>query len=273
MPELPEVETVGRYLREGKPDQPPVLGHKIIGVEVNWDRSIAQPDAESFRSRVVGQSINRIGRRGKYLILDLSADFLLVHLRMSGDFFVRLPQESDGPHDRVVFLLDQDLKLVFEDSRKFGRLWLVEDPEQVLTKLGPEPLSAEFTAARLHALLQSRHRQLKPLLLDQSFIAGLGNIYTDEALHIAGLHPLTTSDALQPEDTERLWGAIRQALNAAIQRNGTSIDWLYRGGDYQKYLRVYQRTDEPCQVCGTPIKRIVVGQRGTHFCPTCQKLL
>lgn len=273
MPELPEVETVCRYLREGRPDQPPVIGRTIRNVEINWERSIAFPDADIFRRKIVGQKISQIGRRGKYLILKLDSDTLLVHLRMSGDLYVRQPHMPDGPYDRVVFLLDQELKLVFEDSRKFGRIWLVDNPAEVVGNLGPEPLGEEFTPSSLYTLLQSRHRQLKPLLLDQSFIAGLGNIYTDEALHAARLHPLTLSDTLRPEDAERLWAAIRQALQAAIRRNGTSIDWIYRGGDYQKYLRVYQRTGDPCPNCGTPIERIVVGQRGTHICPTCQKLL
>jgi formamidopyrimidine-DNA glycosylase len=245
----------------------------IRDVHVNWERSIAQPDGVSFRKRVIGQQIVGSGRRGKYLILRLSQDFLLVHLRMSGDLYVVAGHSPDGLHDRVVFMLDRDLKLIFEDSRKFGRIWLVENPESVLKNLGIEPLSDEFTPARLHALLQARRRQLKPLLLDQKIIAGLGNIYTDEALHIAGLHPLTISNKLQHKDAEHLWEAIRQALKAAIQRNGTSIDWIYRGGDYQKYLRVYKRTGEPCLNCGTPIERIVVGQRSTHFCPNCQKLI
>jgi formamidopyrimidine-DNA glycosylase len=141
----------------------------------------------------------------------------------------------------------------------------------VLGNLGPEPLDSEsLTPEAFHRGLVSRRRQLKPLLLDQTSIAGLGNIYTDEALHLAGLHPLTLSQTLSFEQADRLLAAIRQTLLDGIQRHGSSIDWLYRGGDFQKFFRAYSRTDQPCPQCGAPIRRILVGQRGTHFCPVCQ---
>ena len=136
--------------------------------------------------------------------------------------------------------------------------------------LGPEPLDADFTHIELHQKLLARRRQLKPLLLDQTFIAGLGNIYTDEALHLAGLHPLTISNTIDGPQSERLWFSIRQVLQDGIDRQGASIDWVYRGGDFQNYFRVYQRTGDPCPVCDTPIQRILVGQRGTHYCSNCQ---
>ena len=148
----------------------------------------------------------------------------------------------------------------------------VADAEEITGGLGPEPLSAEFTAQWLAKALHGRHRQIKPLLLDQTFLAGLGNIYADEALNLAKLHPLTPADTLTFEQAERLLESIRRVLKDGIQRNGASIDWVYRGGDFQNYFRVYQRTGEPCPVCGTPIARIVVGQRGTHYCPHCQVL-
>jgi formamidopyrimidine-DNA glycosylase len=141
-----------------------------------------------------------------------------------------------------------------------------------LGSLGPEPLDETFTAQDLHRALHARQRQLKPLLLDQSFLAGLGNIYTDEALHLARLHPLTVSNSVSPEQSELLWRSIRQVLQEGILRNGASIDWVYRGGDYQHFFKVYQRTGNPCYNCGTPIERLVVGQRGTHYCPHCQTL-
>jgi formamidopyrimidine-DNA glycosylase len=131
-------------------------------------------------------------------------------------------------------------------------------------------LDANFTAPYFYELLRARHRQIKPLLLDQAFIAGLGNIYTDEALHSARIHPLTLADSLDLTQAEKLLAGIRQVLQEGISRNGASIDWVYRGGDFQNHFRVYQRTGEPCPDCDTPIERIVVGQRGTHFCPTCQ---
>jgi formamidopyrimidine-DNA glycosylase len=161
--------------------------------------------------------------------------------------------------------------LVFNDTRKFGRVWLVRDPDEVLSGLGPEPLGDEFTAQTLYAGLQSRRRQLKPLLLDQSFLAGMGNIYTDEALHMARLHPLAPSDSVDLEQARALWGAIRSVLQEGIRRNGASIDWVYRGGEFQNYFRVYDREGQPCPVCGTAIERLVVGQRGTHVCPHCQR--
>ena len=160
--------------------------------------------------------------------------------------------------------------MVFNDTRKFGRVWLTDTPEEVLGKLGPEPFGDEFTAKWLHENLHGRHRQLKPLLLDQTFLAGLGNIYTDEALHMAKLHPLRASDSVNAKQAEGLWNAIREVLQEGIRTNGASIDWVYRGGEYQNHFRVYDRTGEPCPVCGTKIKKLVVGQRGTHICPKCQ---
>lgn len=272
MPELPEVETVARFLREGGREGPPILGKRIVGARLFWERTLAAPSPEEFLSRVVGQTILSIGRRAKYLVLELSEDTLLVHLRMTGDLFVETQQAEIAPHHRLVLDLDGGLRLSFNDTRKFGRVWLTGDPGSVLAGLGPEPLDPEFTAERFHTMLRERRRQLKPLLLDQSFIAGLGNIYVDEALFLARLHPLTVASSLTKQEAERLWAAIRQVLTAGIRSNGTSLDWVYRGGEFQNYLRAYGRTGEPCSRCGTPIERLVVGQRGTHICPNCQQL-
>ena len=148
----------------------------------------------------------------------------------------------------------------------------MDDPAEIFQNLGPEPLSDEFTTAWLQAALSTQHRQLKPLLLDQSFLAGLGNIYTDEALHMARLHPMASSDSITKEEAEILRMSIRAVLEEGILHNGASIDWVYRGGDFQNHFRVYGRQGKPCPVCGTTIERIVVGQRGTHICPTCQTL-
>jgi formamidopyrimidine-DNA glycosylase len=141
----------------------------------------------------------------------------------------------------------------------------------VIGDLGPEPLSDEFTPEWLHRSLRSRRPRLKPQQLDQSFLAGLGNIYTDEALHRARLHPLRLSDTVTGAQARRLWEAVRTVLKEGIRRNGASIDWAYRGGEFQNYFRVYDRAGEPCPVCGAAIQRMVVGQRGTHICPRCQK--
>jgi formamidopyrimidine-DNA glycosylase len=160
--------------------------------------------------------------------------------------------------------------LVFNDTRKFGRVWLTPHPEEVLAQLGPEPFNRNFTPKWLHTALHSKHRQLKPLLLDQTFLAGLGNIYSDEALNLAKLNPLAASDSVTPKQAEALHTAIRRVLKEGIRRNGASIDWVYRGGEFQNYFRVYDRAGKPCPTCGTKIQRIVVGQRSTHFCPKCQ---
>ena len=270
MPELPEVETIARILRQGNDSQPSVMGLTIRGVRLLWERTLAEPSPEQFLARIQDQRITGVSRRGKFLILQLSTDSLLFHLRMSGDLFLESQIRDISPHLRLSLDLENGLRLVFHDPRKFGRVWLVADAARQLANLGREPLEDTFTPAKLFRMLQTRHRQLKPLLLDQAFIAGLGNIYTDEALHLARLHPLSVSDRLTPEQAERLWSSIRTVLQEGIRRNGASIDWVYRGGDFQNYFRVYQRTGESCPECGTQIERIVIGQRGAHFCPACQ---
>jgi formamidopyrimidine-DNA glycosylase len=264
MPELPEVETIVRSLR------PSLEGRSILSADLRWKRTLAQPAPAGFARRVAGQRIETVGRRAKFLHLQLSQDALLIHLRMSGDLRVVSSDDPPAKHDRLILLLSDGARLAFNDPRKFGRVWLLHDPAQLFADLGPEPLSDGFTPAGLYARLHARHRQLKPLLLDQNFLAGLGNIYTDEALHLARLHPLVRSEEVTPGQAEELWRAIRFVLEEGIRRNGASIDWVYRGGDFQNHFRVYQRTGQPCPVCGTKIERILVGQRGTHFCPKCQ---
>ena len=208
---------------------------------------------------------------------------------MSGDLLVKQGKIKPEKHDRLILTLaprqlPQNSKnlgrkkegggveyLVFNDTRKFGRVWLTDDMENFLGRLGPEPLSDEFTSHWLHESLLHHHRQLKPLLLDQTFLAGLGNIYTDEALHMAKLYPRALSDSVTAKQAERLHQSIQVILQEGIRRNGASIDWVYRGGDFQNHFRVYGRDGEPCPVCGTIIEKIIVGQRGTHICPNCQK--
>lgn len=271
MPELPEVESICNLLRVGDAQQASILGLGITDVQILWDRSVVNDNKPLFCRQIIGESILQINRRGKYLVLTLSGErFLLIHLRMSGDLWVEKQSEPISKHHRVIFSLDKGLRLAFNDARKFGRVWLTFDPQEILSGLGPEPFDENLTEQEFYLRLHSRHRQLKPLLLDQSFMAGLGNIYTDEALFLAGLHPLTVSDQLSIPQAGHLLSAIRLVLTEGIRRNGASIDWVYRGGDFQNYFRVYQRNAEACQTCGSTISRIVVGQRGTHFCPKCQ---
>jgi formamidopyrimidine-DNA glycosylase len=270
MPELPEVETIARKLR------PELVGKSIVKADLLWSRTLAAPSPAKFHRQIKGQEIQAVGRRAKFLEIRLSEYHLFVHLRMSGDLYIKKENTPPEKHDRLIFSIAAEdggvSNLVFNDTRKFGRVWLVCDPDEVIGGLGPEPLSEEFTADVLYNRLQSRQRQLKPLLLDQSFLAGLGNIYTDEALHKARLHPLTRSDAVNREQAGALWDAVREVLLEGIRRNGASIDWVYRGGDYQNYFRVYDRKGQPCPVCGMLIVRLVIGQRSTHVCPDCQKI-
>lgn len=264
MPELPEVETIARRL---KPD---LVGRTILSADVRWARTLALPSLRKFKQQIQGQKILDVGRRAKYCIIKLSDYNLLVHLRMTGDLLMKAGTIKPEPHDRLIIKLSGDRSLVFNDARKFGRVWLTANAQDVLGKLGPEPLESEFTVEWLHAALHNKRRQLKPLLLDQTFIAGLGNIYSDEALHMAKIHPLAASDSITAKQAEALHEAIHNVLNEGIQRNGASFDWVYRGGEFK--FNVYGRTGEKCPVCGTPIKRIIVGQRSTHYCPKCQKL-
>lgn len=190
---------------------------------------------------------------------------------MSGDlYFEQAGAFAERKHDRLIFYFSDRSRLCFNDARKFGRVWLVDDPQIVFKNLGLEPFDPELNAEKFHTLLRTKKRQIKPLLLDQSFLAGLGNIYTDEALFLAGIHPVTPAHRLTEVQSAGLLCAIREVLNEGIRRNGASIDWVYRGGDFQNYFRVYQRGGEPCPRCGTTLERIVIGQRGTHFCPNCQ---
>ena len=273
MPELPEVETIARLLR------PDLIGRTVVDARVRWPRTIAYPSVRSFKRQIAGQVIQEVTRRAKFLHVRLSGGDLLFHLRMSGDLELKPAGGKPSKHDRLILLLsppgaatDSIVSLVFNDTRKFGRVWLTKDALQVTGRLGPEPLERRFTGSRLYLALHARHRQLKPLLLDQTFIAGLGNIYTDEALHLAKLHPLVRADSLTKRQASRLHSAIRRTLREGIRRNGASIDWVYRGGDFQNHFRVYDRAGKPCPVCGTKIKRLLVGQRGTHICPHCQRM-
>lgn len=271
MPELPEVETIRRALRDGGREGPSVLNRTVEGGRLLWTGSLAAPTPRRFWPRLRGRRIRDLGRRGKFLLIELDdLTTLALHLRMSGDVIAEPDQGPLPRFARFVARLSGDVRLVFTDPRKFGRIWLQQDARDLLASLGPEPLDPTLTRRAFTDRVRSRRRQLKPLLLDQSFLAGLGNIYTDEALHAAGLHPRTPADTLTVAQTEALWRSIRRVLRAGIRRHGSSIDWIYRGGDYQSQLRVYGRRGLPCPVCGTEIERLLVGQRGTHICPRCQ---
>lgn len=276
MPELPEVETIARSLRQGGIRGPGILGLRVRQAELYWPATLALPSLEEFTQRISGQRVEEIGRRGKFLKIQLSEDTLLIHLRMSGDIHVEACPDQEGnfpparKHDRAALFFEEPYRLSFEDTRKFGRIWLVRDSLEVTGGLGPEPWDESLTPTAFYDKLHRKNRQLKPLLMDQTFLAGMGNIYTDEALHRAHLHPLTLSGKIGQEQAAQLLNAIRHVLELGIQTNGASIDWVYRGGGFQNTFQVYDRAKEPCYTCGSPIERITVGQRGTHFCPVCQ---
>jgi formamidopyrimidine-DNA glycosylase len=269
MPELPEVEIIARRLRNGN-STPPLPGSVIRNVSILWPRHIVQPSLSTFRKQMKQRRIVDVRRRGKFLVFPLDLGTLLIHLRMSGDLYLMPATKPRGPYEHTIFNLVGDWQLRFSDARKFGQVHYLSDPSPILDQLGPEPLDPTFTVDIFSRRLKQHRRILKSFLMDQTFLAGLGNIYTDEALFLAGLHPELRSHDLSPIEIEKLWLGIRTALQEGLRYNGASIDWVYRGGNFQNQFRVYQRTGEPCPVCSTTIRRIVVGQRGTHFCPTCQ---
>jgi len=272
MPELPEVETFRRHLLQGDSGAPSILGKKISSAELLWDGTLAEPEPAEFISRIKDQFVTGVGRRGKNLIIHLSRDSLIIHLRMSGELVVEEQINPLGKHYRLILNFNDRYRLAFNNIRKFGRVWLIDDPATILGDLGPEPLSDDFTAESFHQLLHAHSRQLKYFLLDQRMIAGLGNIYTDESLFKAKLSPIRKTDSLSITESRALWSSIREVLQEGIKNQGSSIDWMYRGGDYQKYLSVYNLEGQACKQCETPIKRMRIAQRSTYYCPSCQQL-
>jgi len=264
MPELPEVETIVRLCR------PRLEGRRILAFRSTWPKNCL-PSASGVRRAIVGRTIRAVTRRAKFIVFHLDdGGHLLIHLRMSGRFQWAGEPGHKPNHVRAAWDLDDGRRLLFCDARKFGRIIHTRDLAAATSGLGPEPLERTFTVGVLARCLRQHRRQLKPLLLDQSVLAGLGNIYTDEALFRAGLHPQIRSDQLKPAQVRKLHEAIRHILRLAIRLHGTSLDWVYPEGWMQKRLKVYGRTGQPCRRCRTPIVALRLGQRGTHVCPRCQ---
>ena len=270
MPELPEVEFVARQLRED------LVGHKIERVDVSWSRSVQGIPPDEFAARLAGRRVVGIARRGKYLLAHMDGDeTLVIHRRMSGNLALS-PPARDVLYVRVAFDLDDGRRLLYSDPRKFGRLALVADDDlpRLFAALGPEPLDDEFTPAALSQRLGSQQRSIKATLLDQSVVAGLGNIYADEALYRAGIHPLRPAGSLSASEIAAMRDAIQAVLRTGIEHGGTTFgrhrDAYDQAGTNLEHIEVYRRAGQPCLRCGTPIARIVVAQRGTHFCPSCQ---
>lgn len=271
MPELPEVETTVRALRK------PLLGRTITAVYNNWPPQLATHDLAALEWQLRDQRFEAINRRAKYLVFSLSGgDTLIIHLRMSGHLSVEAADTPRHKHVHTAFLLDNGRELRFRNMRKFGRVYLVADPETILGKLGPEPLAETFSPAVLQQRLNGRSRAMKPLLLDQAFIAGVGNIYADEALFYSQIHPRRTADSLTADEITALYSAIQKVLTMGVEREGASIDLYTKPdgtrGDMQNAVAVFRRTGMPCYECQTPIQRIVMNGRSTHFCPHCQKV-
>lgn len=276
MPELPEVEVVRRSL------EPRLRGSRIIRILAGQHPGdiLALP-LEEFACEVEGQRIVGLGRRGKTLLIELdSGAAITVHLGMTGELSLARPGEPYPSHHHLSFVLEQGRELRYRDIRRFGRIGLLrpDERDRLEARLGPEPLAPELTPERLRERLARHRRAIKALLLEQSFLAGVGNIYADEALFRAGIHPLRPANSLDSEEAGRLLVALREVLEEAITRRGTTIrnyrDGLGQPGENQARLRIYGRPPgSPCPVCGAPVERVVVAQRGTTFCPRCQPFL
>jgi formamidopyrimidine-DNA glycosylase len=252
-----------------------VVGRSFSGVTLNWPKAVLIPSPEAFSRSLVGKKLEKVDRRGKYLILRLATgEALILHLRMSGSLLLRPTPAQPDPYFRTIFLLDNGVELCFRDPRKFGMMWLVNDENSVVGKLGPEPLEPGFTPEALAKLLSNRSAPIKAVLCDQKVLAGIGNMYADEALFAAGIHPLKRANGLSREEILRLHMAVRQVLEDAIASSGASTsDYRRPGGELGAAhfaFRVAHRGGQPCPVCSTIIERIAIRNRGTYFCPKCQ---
>lgn len=275
MPELPEVETVVRGLRA------PLIGRRVESFWLGWPRTLATPDPDQFEARIVGQTFRGIERRAKYIICQLDDDLLVVHLKMTGRLYVT-PADAVHNDDRWVHFklgLDAGQELRFSDARKFGKVFLSREFASIgkgAAALGPEPLEDDFTVDVFRERLSKRKTSIKALLLDQSFVAGVGNIYADEALFRARIHPLRRADTLTAAESAALYETVRAALRDGIDYEGASVQWYRKPdgstGESQEHFFAYGRDGQPCLNCGTIMTKIRVAQRGTHLCLNCQKL-
>jgi formamidopyrimidine-DNA glycosylase len=269
MPELPEVETIKNELA------PWVVGQSFTKVTIPDAKVVCGDSARQIRRELVGQKIESLGRRGKYLIFHLSNEnALIIHLRMTGSLL--LDSGEDGRYVRASFCLSNGHRFVFSDRRRLGKMWLTDDADTVVCKLGPEPLDKRFTPNVLRERLSRHHIPIKAALLDQGIVAGIGNMYADEVLFAARIHPLRKADQLSTKQVQTLHNSIRGILGVAIGSKGASVDTYVRPdgklGTAHFDFNVAHRGGELCPVCGGPIERIVVRNRGTYFCPTCQRL-
>jgi formamidopyrimidine-DNA glycosylase len=273
MPELPEVENVKNALNQFLP------GKLIKDVKIYWENIIKHPETEEFIIRLRGQTFEKVYRRGKFLIFYLNEDVLISHLRMEGKYGLYRSEEPADKHTHVIFEFSDGTELRYRDVRKFGTMHLypkgTEENNDPLNKLGIEPLSETLTAALMKKLFSNRKRNIKAVLLDQTILAGLGNIYVDEVLFQAGIHPETPANKLSLNRLKKLKAAITDILSESVKYGGSTIrsytNSMGEEGGYQLKLYVYGRKNEACRICGTEIERLVVAGRGTHICNSCQK--
>ncbi|MCT0004937.1 bifunctional DNA-formamidopyrimidine glycosylase/DNA-(apurinic or apyrimidinic site) lyase [Weissella confusa] len=273
MPEGPEVETVRRGLTRL------VVGRKVLGTEVCWEKTISGMAPEEFDAELVGRTIEKVDRRGKYLLFRFSGGLTMVsHLRMEGAYYTVPAGTEPGKHDLVTFHLDEGIDLFYRDTRKFGRMNLVPDADALqvagLAKIGPEPTEKDLSLAYMVSEFGKSRMHVKPFLLDQSHIAGLGNIYVDETLWQSQIHPLTAANKLTEDELARLRENIIHEITRATEHHGTTVHSFTtafgEAGEFQNELQVYGRVGEPCLRCGHPLEKMKVAQRGTTYCPVCQ---
>ncbi len=273
MPEMPEVEQVRKTLA------PHITGKKITAVEVRLPRLIKYPSADEFAAKLTGRTITEVGRKGKYLVLhtDIGSK-LIVHLRMTGALMAQSSDQQEPAYAKIKFTLTDNTTMWFTDIRTFGTLYLVTNGDYYIEgyeTLGPEPLSSGFTPAYLQPLAAGSRRAIKSFILDQTVIAGLGNIYADECLALAGINPMRTAGSLSAEEIDKLCQAVNTVIAQGIKNRGTTFrdykDGEGKSGENQKYLMVYGRGGKPCKSCGRPLATAKVGGRGTTYCEFCQK--
>jgi formamidopyrimidine-DNA glycosylase len=270
MPELPEVETIKRDIEKN------LIGHQITDVWYDWAKTL-KPDPETFKKAVVGKKFKDIGRRAKLFIFHVDSIPLIAHLKLTGRLLYRNQNDPKDQFTHVVLKLDRGKELRFVDLRKFGWLRVLKDEgelDELLSEFGIEPFTSSFTLEKFASIIQNKGTMIKPLLMDQKQIAGVGNIYSDEALWCAQIHPETPAKNLRAEKIEKLYSCIQKVLKEGITDRGTSVDdyldLFGRPGNHEQNLQVFRKDGQPCPRCGTTIKKIRVGGRGTHYCPNCQ---
>ena len=270
MPELPEVETIKRDIEKS------LIGHKILDVWTDWGKAL-KPDPEAFKKVATGKKFKSVGRRAKLLIFHVDSIPLVTHLKLSGRLLYRDQADPADKFTHVILKLDRGKELRFADLRKFGWMRVLKDEGEldgVLSEFGIEPFTPDFTLEKFSKILQSKKTAIKPLLMDQSQIAGVGNIYADESLWCARIHPLRPANSLSEKEVKKLFTCVQDSLQSGIKDRGTSVDMYLdlfgeRGG-HEKNLKIFRRDGSPCSRCGSEVKKIRVGGRGTHFCPKCQ---